>query len=106
MKIKDYWRRSKEINNFLPYSPPNKSIGSPPIAPSVLDDNDLKDILDGALPSAFKAICKRNQFHVLAHPINDATDYLKDVESTCTTSTKAATSNTSKNSSSKGKHGG
>ena len=76
LKIKDYWRRLKEINYFLPYFPPDKSIGSPRIAPSVLDDNDLKDILDGALPSAFKAICKRNQFNVLAHPINDAMDYL------------------------------
>ena len=53
MKIKDFWRRSKEINNFLPHFPPDKSVCSPRIAPSVLDSNDLV-ILDGALPSAFK----------------------------------------------------
>ena len=104
MKIKDYWRQFKEINDFLPYFPPDKSIGSPRIAPSVLDDNDLEDILEGALPSAFKATCKRNQFNVLAHPINDAMDYLQDVEGICTTSTRTANSNTSNNSSKKGKN--
>ena len=60
MKIKDYWRRLKEIKDFLPFFPLDKSIGSLRIAPSVLDDDDLKDILDSALPPAFKAICKRN----------------------------------------------
>ena len=103
MKIKDYRRRLKEINNFFLYFPPDKSIGSPRIAPSVLGNNDLKDILDGALLPAFKAICKRNQFNVLVHPINDAMDYLQDVESTCNTSTRTANSNTSNNSSKKGK---
>ena len=82
MKIKDYWRRLKEVNTFLPYFPPDKSIDLLRITPSVLDDNDLKDILDGTLPPDFKAICKRNQFNVLAHPINDDMDYLRDVEST------------------------
>ena len=106
MKIKDYWRRLKEINNFLPYFPPDKSISSLRIAPSVIDNNNLKDTLDGALPSAFKAICKRNQFNVFAHPINDAMDYLQDVEGTCTTSARTANSNTSNNSSNKGNNSG
>ena len=106
MKIKDYWRRLKEINDFLLYFPPDKSFGSPQIAPSVLDDNDLKDILNGALPSAFKAICKQNQFNVLAHPINDAMDYLQDVKGTCTISTRTTNSNTSNNSSKKEKNSG
>ena len=89
-KIKDYWRRLKEINDFLPYFLPDKSIGSLRIAPSVLNNNDLKHILDGTpLPSAFKAICNRNQFNALAHQINDAVDYLQDVEGTCTPPCKA-----------------
>ena len=62
MKIKDYWRQLKEINDFLPYFLPDKYIGSPRITPSAFDDNNLKDILDGNLQQVFKAICKRNQY--------------------------------------------
>ena len=94
MKIRDYWRHLKEINEFLPYFPPDKFIGAPRVTPSVLDDNDLKDVLDVKnLLQTFGAICKRNQYNVLVHPISDAMDYLQDVESTCTI--PAQNSNTS-----------
>ena len=106
MKIKDYWRRLKEINDILPYFPPDKSIGVPHITPTVLDDNDLKDILDGNLPQAFCAVCKHNQYIVLAHPISDAMDYLQDIESTCTTHLRRSNTSTSHNNFSKGKGNG
>ena len=103
MTIKEYWKRLKEINNFLPYFPPDKLIEAPRATPNVLDDNELKDILDGILPQAFCTICKRNQCNVLVHPISNAMDYLLDKGSTCTITAHNSNNNSSSNSSTKGK---
>ena len=106
MKIKDYWRHLKEIDDFLPYFLPDKSIESPRISPLVLDGNDLKDALDGNLSQAIKSICKRNQYNVLPHPISETMDYLQEVESTCTTPTRNVNWTLSHTSSSKGENSG
>ena len=99
---RDIWRR------LVVFSPTSrqKSIGAPHITQTVLDDNDLKDILDENLLQALWAICKRNQYNILAHPISDAMDYLQDVESTCTSPTQNSNTSSSHNGSSKRKSNG
>ena len=93
MKIKDYWRWLKEINDYLPYFPPDKVIGGPGVPSAALDDNELNKILDANLPQAFRNICKNIQYNVLAHPIDYALDYLQNVESMVTKTVKCSKSN-------------
>ena len=106
MKLKNYWRGLKEINNCLPYFLPDKSIGAPRTTPTVLVDNDIKGILDENLPQAFQEIFKGNQYNILVHKFGDAMDYLQNMESTCTTPARGSTNSLSHNSSSKGKSNG
>ena len=93
-KIKYDWRQLTEINSSLPYFPPDKAIGNPCVAQTVLQDHELEDIFDSNLPKEFKDICKRNQYNVLGHPISNALNYLQNVKSTYST-TKRSSSNSS-----------
>ena len=42
------------------------------VTPSIHSHTDIKDILDVKPPQAYKAICRKNQYTILKHPISDA----------------------------------
>ena len=82
----------KEINDYLPYFPPDVTVNTACVTPAIFLDNDLKDILDKNFSQAFKDICRKTQCNMLKHSISDALDYLQNVESSYANSNTARTS--------------
>ena len=62
----------KEINDYLPYFPPGKAIGTPRVTLTVFLDYELKDTIDTDLSQASNDVCKRNEYNVLGHLISNA----------------------------------
>jgi len=79
-KVKDYWSRLKELNEYLPYFPENGA-SSTNAKPAIIHDDELKDWLDMNLPQKYTEVAKSNLFDILGNPIEDVIEYLQTIES-------------------------
>ena len=79
-KVKIYWLRLKELNEYLPYFPENAA-SSTVAKPQLIHADELKEWLDQNLPQAYIEIAKTNLFDILGNPIEDVIEYLQTIES-------------------------
>ena len=89
-KVKDYWLRLKELNEYLPYFPENaasSTIGKP----QLIHEDELKEWLDQNLPQSYIDVAKTNLFDILGNPIADVIEYLQTIESQLPTERKSGT---------------
>ena len=80
-KVKDYWLRLKELNEYLPYFPENGASSTRYAQPQPIHEDQLKEWLDQNLPQSYIDVAKKNLFDILGNDIEEVIEYLQTIES-------------------------
>ena len=73
MKVKAFSTRLVQLNEYLPFSPPETEGQEP----SKLSDDDMKDILYHAMPNSWKQKMTEQGYNYIAHTLTEMTEFFE-----------------------------